>query len=402
MTTLVIDMSAGVAGDMLLGALLALAPELQERLQADLDALGVGPLPLAVSPVRTAGIAAISARVAVEQQADWQPAGHHHHGRHWREIRQIVDAAPLGERVRSRAQAAFALLAAAEGAVHGVDPEKIHFHEVGARDAIADVVGCCLLLEYLGIERIQATALVLGSGAVDCAHGRMPVPVPAVAEMIARCEAPHVRLAAQTGELTTPTGCALVCSLVDSWQGAAPGRLAAVGYGAGTRSIPGLANLVRVLRYAPGEDAAEVCELRTVVDDMTGEQIAWLIAQLLDAGALDAYALAATMKRGRPGHELCVLAAPEDENAIADQLLTASSAIGLRSRRVPRRILPRREETVVLDGHELRLKVVTTPDGGERAKPEAADVARVASALGRPFAAIQAQAIAAHRSGSGR
>ncbi|MFW5699227.1 MAG: nickel pincer cofactor biosynthesis protein LarC, partial [Planctomycetota bacterium] len=330
-------MSAGVAGDMLLGAMLALTPESGERLQRDLDALGTGPLPLRVEPVQVAGIAATAARVDVAQTADWQPERaheHHHHGRHWSEIRQIIAAAPLSERARGRAQAAFALLAEAEGAVHGVDPERVHFHEVGARDAIADVVGCCLLLDYLDVERIHATPLVLGSGTVACAHGRMPVPVPAVAEMLERTGAPHHRLTAQTGELTTPTGCALVCSLADSWQSPDPLRLSGIGYGAGTRTIPGLANLVRVLLYeAQPQTADTVCELRTVVDDMTGEQLGWLIEHLLAAGALDAYALPATMKRGRPGHELCVLAAPAAEDTIADLLLSGSSAIGLRSHR---------------------------------------------------------------------
>jgi pyridinium-3,5-bisthiocarboxylic acid mononucleotide nickel chelatase len=226
MTTLLIEMPSGIAGDMLLAGLLDLGADLA-RLQHDLLALGVGPVRIAAKRVRPSGIAAVQVDVVAEQEAQWDQRmaaahGHHHHGhdhqhgdghphdhdhpprlplsgaattaqphRPYRVIRDLLVAAPLPERVKDRAQRVFRLLAEAEAQVHGTAVDDIEFHEVGALDAIADVVGCCLALEQLGVDRVIAGALMPGNGSVRCAHGRMPVPVPAVAAMLAKSGAPH-------------------------------------------------------------------------------------------------------------------------------------------------------------------------------------------------------------------
>jgi uncharacterized protein (DUF111 family) len=308
MPTLLIEMPCGVAGDMLLAALADLGGDIA-RVQRDLLALGIGEIRIAATRVSVNGISALQADVDADQDALWSTGGsgsqHHHHQhdhdpghshghahdhqhapgtghghahdpepwhpaaasaaqaaagvprlaltphqphRPYRAIRDLIAAAALPPRVRERAQRVFRVLAEAEGQVHGVPCEAVEFHEVGAVDAIADVVGCCLLLEQLGVARIISSPLTPGNGSVVCAHGRMPVPVPAVAAMLSQRQAPWRQLADDTGELTTPTGCALVTALADAYLHPGSAQLLTtrrVGYGAGHRRIPGMTNAVR-------------------------------------------------------------------------------------------------------------------------------------------------------------
>ncbi len=427
MTTLFIEMPSGIAGDMLLAGLFDLGADAL-RVQQDLLCLGVGPIRIATKRVRPSGIAAVQVDVAAEQTAQWEQrlasAHGHDHGdghvhtheappklsltgaatpvhvhRPYHVIRDLVAAAPLAERVKSRAQRVFRVLAEAEAQVHGVSVDHVEFHEVGALDAIADVVGCCLALEQLGIDRVIAAPLLPGNGFVTCAHGRMPVPVPAVAVMLARTGAPHRQIAHETGELTTPTGCALVTALADDYL--RPGQELAftssrVGYGAGHKIIPGQLNAVRVSLVEPtGVARDQVCELRCQVDDSTGEQLAVLMADLLTAGVKDVYLTPVLMKKGRPGYELTVLAAPEQREDLTTLVLSRSSTIGVRHHLVDRTVLARRTASVSVHGHEIPLKVVTLPDGSERAKPEADAVREVARALSLPFDEVQREALAA-------
>jgi uncharacterized protein (TIGR00299 family) protein len=445
MPALIIDMPSGVAGDMLLGALLGCGGDL-ERLRTDLLALGLGPIGIEAKPVTRGSLRGWLVDVAADQQARWAPTGHahdhehphdhshehghghhhhhhevprvslagaattaepvhhHHHHRPYREIRDLIERAALAPRVKERAQRVFRLLAEAEGEAHGVAPEVVEFHEVGAIDAIADVVGCCLLLEQLGIDEIVAGPILPGSGTVRCAHGQMPVPVPAVTAMLARTGAPMKAIGWESGELTTPTGCALVCGLASRFIGGGAAsfggelRVLRSGYGAGHKDFERLVNLVRCtlvepLGGAPGADA--VAEIRCQVDDATGEQLAALVDDLLAAGALDALIAPVTMKKGRPGHLLTVLSPVAERERLCDLLLARSSTIGVRWEILARRTLPRRSATVRVEGREIALKIVRLPDGSERAKPEADDVARVARALGWSFARVQEAALRA-------
>jgi hypothetical protein len=332
--------------------------------------------------------------------------------RPYRIIRDILAAAALPTRVMQRAQAVFLVLAEAEGQVHGVSAEEVEFHEVGAVDAIADVVGCCLLLEQLDITRIISTPLLPGTGSVLCAHGRMPVPVPAVAAMLARRRAPWKQLADETGELTTPTGCALVTALADAYLHPGTAQVLTtrrVGYGAGHRRIAGMTNAVRLslideLEDAPPSTSDQVAEITCTIDDATGEQLAIVLEEVLAAGAKDAYLTAVHMKKGRPGHQLTVLADPGDLQRLTAFILSRSSSIGVRHRLLERTVLPRRSEQVVVDGQAIALKVVTLPDGQERAKPEAESVRAAAGILGRDFTSLQQAALAAYlaRAAAGR
>ncbi len=442
MRTLFIDMPAGVAGDMLRGALVGAGADLG-AIGSALDGLGVGRFALSASQVRRGSLMGHLVRVAAPPDADWsgsdlphlelgaaQPAGerlahqanastkgaaaaarHGEHGGHehghrpYRDIRALIARAGLPERARARAQAAFLLLAEAEGAVHGVPAEQVAFHEVGSLDAIADVVGACLALEQLGIDRVVASALVPGQGTVRCAHGEMPVPVPAVADMLARRSAPVRLLGWETGELTTPTGCALVLALADAFVGASAsptltGTLVAQGFGAGMRDPQRLANVVRVAILAESVPAGglaveQLVEASFQVDDATGEALAVLLADVLEAGALDAWLTPVVMKKGRPGHLVSVLARPENARGLTTVLLERSSTLGVRWHQVERTALPREMRTVAVDGHAIRVKVARLPGGGVRAKPEADDVAAAARALGRPFTIVSAEALAA-------
>ncbi len=408
MATLYIDMPSGVAGDMLLAALIACGAD-RARIEQDLLALGCGAICLAVEPVMAGPMAALRVTVDAEQEPRWiqgpstlksQPPPAQHEHRPYASIRDRLARTPLPGRVVSRAQRCFRLLAEAEGAVHGIAPELVEFHEVGSIDAIADVVGCCLALEQLAIDRVIAGPLLPGHGTVSCAHGRMPVPVPAVAEMLRRCAAPTRLIGWETGELTTPTGCALVCGLADGFLGAtAPqsGTIVATGTGAGRKTIPGLVNAVRCLVMAEagtGEPSAQLWQIEATIDDMTGEDLALAAARLLEAGARDSWIVPVLMKKGRPGSILCLLADDADRQRLADAMLMHTSSIGVRWHGVSRQILPRVSGEIYVRGQRIRTKTVTLPDGSTRCKPEAADIADAAVALGLPVGEIRRLAAA--------
>ncbi len=481
MRTLLIDMPSGVAGDMLLAALIGCGAN-PDRLRADLAR--ILPVEVKVKRINKGGLAAVRVEVEADQAATWNqpspvaidlraakpsdlpppataspsqahPLAQAHPHRPWRAIRDLLAAADLPARVKDRAQRVFRLLAEAEGAVHGIAADDVEFHEVGAVDAIADVVGCCLALEQLGIGAVIAGPFTPGQGTVSCAHGRMPVPVPAVAEILKRTGAPCRILGFETGELTTPTGAALVAALatrfIDGESPPARFHVRASGYGAGQREIPRLVNVVRCLvledlegaapakasatvaassgaatvvavRYDDDEAQADpvalaphpvpapvsssvtpdlltdrVVELRCQLDDATGEQLADLLDRVLAAGALDAWHTPVVMKKGRPGALFSLLATLPDRERLARLVLTHSPAIGLRWQELDRYVLPRRQETVLVAGQAIPLKIVRVPGGGERAKPEADAVAAAAHHLGWDFARVAAAALAAWR-----
>ncbi len=473
MPSLLIDMPSGIAGDMLLGALVGCGGDVA-RMREDLLVLGLGPIGVTATRVQVGGLAAWRVEVEAEQGARWSQGddaahahshahvhgdgdgGHHHHHhedlpklslkppsaastppvpastshhvhRPYRAIRELIAAAALAPRVKERSQRVFRLLAEAEGAVHGVAADEVEFHEVGAIDAIADVVGCCLLLEQLAIDEVVASSIVPGHGTVRCAHGLMPVPVPAVAAMLASTGAPMRALSWETGELTTPTGCALVCGLATRFigigigdvatpDGKAPSlstevgtwRVLASGFGAGGKRIPGLVNAVRCTLVAASTIASAdqhtsdcVVEIVCQVDDATGEQLAALVDEMLSAGALDAFLTPVVMKKGRPGHLITLIAPPAERERLSALLLSRSSSIGVRFHVMARQTLPRHAASVMVAGHVIALKVVTLPDGGERAKPEADDVGAAARALSWSFARVQEEALRAWSAGNG-
>ena len=405
---------AGTAGDMTMASLV--------HAGADPMAIAeiVGGLPLdgyalGFEPVLRCGIAATQAHVAVlgehehslldDHHHDHHPEhehGDHHHGdgdhRPYRVIRDLLQAADLPERVRDRTQRTFRVLAEVEGAMHRMEPDDVEFHEVGAVDAIVDIVGTCAALEVLGIDRIVCSPITVGQGTVHAAHGDLPNPAPAVVELLARRGAPS-RGVADGKELATPTGVALMTALADEFGPMPAFTVRSVGYGAGTADIPGRPNVVQVVvgdevaasvTPAPGQP---VQLFETNVDDATGEVIAHAIAALLTAGAYDAWATPIVMKKGRPAHTVHALCDPARAAEVSAVLVRETGSLGLRGTVTQRWPQQRTELMVQVQGHPVAVKMA---DG--RAKVEHDDAARAAAALGLPLREVLRQAAeAAHQ-----
>ncbi|HTD76244.1 MAG TPA: nickel pincer cofactor biosynthesis protein LarC, partial [Chloroflexota bacterium] len=382
------------SGDMLLGALLDAGVPLDD-LQAGLASLPITGWQLTAAPVQQHGLSGTRASVEVEASQE-QP----HRGLH--DVEAIVGGATgLPESVRERACGVFHRLAEVEAAIHATSVEAVHFHEVGAVDAIVDVVGVLLGLHLLEVDwsRIVCSGLPTGSGWVRASHGRLPVPAPATLELLRRAGAP-TRTTPETGEpsgeLTTPTGAALLTA-VASFGPPPPLRVERIGYGFGTRRLP-WPNAVRLWTGAlqAGASAAQldqVAQIETHLDDATPEQLGFAMERLLEAGALDVAFVPLQMKKNRPGVLVRVLARPADGHRFAELLLEHTSALGARVQVVERLIAARGEQMVETPWGPVRVKLKHL---GERslAAPEYEDCARVARAAGVPLSAVYAAATA--------
>lgn len=379
MSVVWIDASAGLAGDMLVGALLDAGGDLQAIRDAA-EALGLQAT-LSTEAVRRGGFAATKFHVEFDEK--------HHHHTHHSEIRSRIGGAGLPERTTARALAVFGRLAEAEAKVHGVPVEDVAFHEVGAVDSIVDIVGACLLLE--DVEVLVCTALPAGGGFVDTDHGRLAVPAPATLGVLGGW--PLVQ-DGRSGELVTPTGAALVAELAT--LGPMPSMaVSAQGYGAGTRDPKGWSNTARVVLGQPmrASSPTRVEVLEAQVDDLPGEQVPPLLDALLEAGALDAWATPILMKKGRPGLLISALARPSDADRISDALLRHSSTFGLRRHAADRRVLERRHVEVTTEFGVVRVKLGAMGDEILHAAPEFEDCKRLAAEAGVPVARVHGAAL---------
>lgn len=316
----------------------------------------------------------------------------------------MIAASPLSAWVKERATAVFWRIAEAEGKIHGRPAEEVHFHEVGAVDSIVDIVGACLSLEWLGRPRVLASPVVEGTGWVDCAHGRFPVPAPATLEILA-ARGVVVSQCEERQELVTPTGAALLAELVETF-GPLPGfRLERVGYGLGTRDNRTRPNVLRVLLGESGVGAAvsathdwesdRVAVLETNVDDLNPEVLGHFTGQALAAGALDVFHTAVQMKKGRPGTLLTVLCGVEDAERLAALMLTETSAFGVR-RTVAERWKLRREVREVTTAHgTVRVKLGWLDGRVVQAAPEFESCRAVAEAAAVPLKAVYEAALRA-------
>jgi uncharacterized protein (TIGR00299 family) protein len=369
----ILDPSAGISGDMTLGALLALGVPSAwlEELPAR---LGLDGVTVTIRDVRRCGVGCKQIEFAIPEQP---------HGRHVGELVRLVERAPLSPWVRERAVRAFRLVGEAEGRVHGVAPEKVHLHEVGAVDAVLDIVGGIEGFERLGVDAIYNLPVAVGSGWVEAEHGRLPVPAPATAILLEGVDAAHG--GPVEGEATTPTGAVLVRVLS---QGRPPAhwRLAASGWGAGQRDPQGYPNALRILVAEQAAEAARVSVLATDVDDMSPEYVEPLRQALMAAGALDVELWPVQMKKGRTGLRVEALAPPERAEAVTAALFQHSTTAGVRRWDAERATLPRRQVTVRMGPDvTVRVKVLERADGtGVRVKPEYDDVLAAAAALGKP------------------
>jgi pyridinium-3,5-bisthiocarboxylic acid mononucleotide nickel chelatase len=373
-----VNAAAGVAGDMLLGALVDAGAD-PDVIAATLGGLGVDGYALSFERVQRGGIASTCAHVVTDARA------HDHEHRPAKAITALLDAADLPGAVRATAQRVFDALADAEGAVHGIDPADVEFHEVGALDAIVDVVGVAAALHDLGVERLVSSPVATGYGTTRSAHGVLPNPPPAVTRLLASRAVPIVGVDTPM-ELSTPTGVAVLVALAEGFGALPAMTVERVGYGAGTADPRGRPNVVQVVVGTAATESATpqpgraAVQLEANVDDVTGEVLAHTIAALLAAGAHDAWATPIVMKKGRPAHTVHALADPADVESVAAVLLAETGSLGVRAATVTR--WPQRRHEVVVDvaGQPVRVKVAAG-----RAKPEHDDAEAAATALGRPL-----------------
>jgi len=367
----ILDPAAGISGDMTLGALLSLGVPAAwlEQLPGRLGLDGVG------VTIRDVSRASVGCR-QVEFTIPDQP-----HGRHVGALVKLVEGAPLSDWVKERAVRAFRLLGEAEGRVHGVAPEKVHLHEVGAVDAVLDIVGAIEGFEQLGVDAVYNWPAALGNGWVQAAHGRLPVPAPATALLLEGVDT--VSGGPVEGEATTPTGATLL-RVLSSGKPPAQWRLVSSGWGAGQRDPKHYPNALRILVAEQAAEAARVALLATDVDDMSPEYVEPLRQALVAAGALDVQTWPVQMKKGRSGFRVEVVAPEELADQVTAALFRHSTTAGVRRWVAERATLPRHQVTVHLSADvSVRVKVLEQPDG-IRVKPEYDDVLAAALALGRP------------------
>ena len=409
MKVLYLDCFSGISGNMFLGGLVALGlPEAE--LRSMLASLKVEGFNLEVEAVQKKGIAATHLDVRLhhhehehhhhqqEQSAHGHAGGHNHHGhaapepqhhhhhhehRHLPDIAALLQAAPLPEVVRERSLAVFHRLAEAEAKVHGTTPDKVHFHEVGAVDAIVDIVGTVYGLHYLGIEKIYASKVYTGSGFVDCAHGRMPVPAPATAELL--CGIPQAQGVIER-ELTTPTGAALLAALSDGFGAPPEGFLCErIAYGAGGWDLP-QPNVLRLclgtLDEKPEREAVVLLEAN--LDDLSPQITAYSAERLLKSGALDVWTTPVFMKKGRSGVVLSALCLPDKQGELEEVFFQETSTLGVRATPLKRRIQERAFQEVETPWGKVRMKL-----GEDNAMPEYEDCKKLAQEQGIPLKKVQ-------------
>ncbi len=364
------DCFAGAGGDMIVGALLDAGCDF-ETLKAQLLRLHAHGCSISADKVQRGGIAGTKFNVEISHE--------HHPHRHLGDILAMIDAAGLPARAADRAKKVFSRLGEAEAAVHNVPLDHVHFHEVGALDSIMDIVGACLAMEILGIDRVICSALPLGSGTIESDHGTLPVPAPATARLLVGAKTVPGLV---TGEAVTPTAAAILTTLAESFGDAPSLDLSGVGYGAGSRNQGPVPNLLRVMIGRDDKDGAHdvVVELSANIDDCTGEVIGATIEKLLSYGAMDAWAAPLVMKKSRPAWMLSALCAPGDAAALEKMLFEETTTFGVRRHVCERTKLARRHETVETPYGPLRVKVGRLGDKDVTAAPEFADCLAAAHA----------------------
>jgi len=381
-----VDCFSGASGDMFLGALVDAGLPLAD-LEEELAKLHLDEYTLSAERVRRAGLGGTKVTVTV---AGGSPR------RGPREVEAIIEQSDLDEPVKRQASAVFRRLAEAEAKVHGVGLEQVHFHEVGAVDALVDVVGTCAGLWRLGVSRVAASPVAVGHGYVSAAHGRLPVPAPATAELL---KGVPLRDCDEEGELTTPTGAALLVTLAESFSTIPPMRISSIGYGAGTRENKRVPNVLRLLIGEPTEagDGDTMWVLETNLDDVTGEVCGYLFERLFAAGAVDVFATPIQMKKNRPGVLISALTPVGAVAAVETALFAETTTFGVRRYAVARSTLEREHVEVTTEHGPVRVKVGRLDGKVTSAAPEYEDCRRVAETAGLALKTVYALAMDAFR-----
>lgn len=383
-----LDASSGISGDMFIAALLDAGLEEQPFL-AGLRTIAAGPFEFKRSRVLRSGLAGAHIEfIAPERQPH----------RHLSHIEKLISESGLPPRVKERALAIFTRLAEAEGKLHAKPPGEVHFHEVGAVDAILDIAGACLGVELLGVEELHCSPLNVGAGRVDAAHGSLPVPAPATAELL---KGLPVFSSGVDGELVTPTGAAIVATLATHFGPVPHMTIEQIGYGAGSHDFPNHPNLARIMvgEKAGGESTQDdvISVIQANVDDMSPQLFGFMMARALAAGALDVTCSAIQMKKNRPGLEITVLSKPETTEALSRILFEQTTTLGVRIHEVRRRVLERETVSVGTEYGTVRVKVAKIGGIRVNAAPEYEDCRRIAEEKSVPLKEVIAAATAAFR-----
>ena len=391
MKTLYIECNMGAAGDMLLASLAELTGDVK-ACEEKLNSLGIPDVTYNFEKSVKCGIEGTHARVialGVEEDEhmhehtheehthdhhDHEGEHHHHHHTHMSDIENIIGGLNVSDKVKQDALAVYGLIAEAESKAHGKEISEIHFHEVGTMDAVADIVGVCVLLEQIGADKIIVSPLATGYGQVRCAHGILPVPAPATASII---EGIPTYSGNVEGELLTPTGAALLKHFADSFGQRPVMAIEKIGYGMGKKDFA-KANMLRTFIGSSEDEGDKVIEFKFNVDDMTGEEIGYATGILMQEGALDVFTTPIGMKKNRPGILFTMLVKPEDKEKFARLVFENTTTIGIRYNEMDRFKLARREEKVLTKYGEVRVKV-TEGYGVIKAKPEYDDISAIAN-----------------------
>jgi uncharacterized protein (TIGR00299 family) protein len=416
---LYLECNMGAAGDMLMAALLELLPD-KELFLRRMNSLGLPGTRIECVPAEKCGISGTSIRVYVhgeeEKSADVHPAeiphehehehehGHHHHHHeneheHKHEhthgspysyggICSLIEGLDLAENVKAQALAVYKLLGEAEAAVHHVPMGDIHFHEVGTLDAVADIIGCCLLIHMLNVKSISASPIHVGSGFVRCSHGLLPVPAPATAYLLQGVPIYGGRI---NGELCTPTGAAILKHYVKRFGAMEPIMVSKIGYGMGSKDFEA-ANCVRAYLYDDNTETNEVTEIVCNLDDMTPEAIGYAAGLLMDSGALDVFNTPIVMKKGRPAIMLTCICKPEDTDRLSHLILLHTTTLGVRYRSMRRNVMTHQISSVETPYGSIRIKT-SSGFGITKSKPEYEDVKTSAKTHEMPFAQIHETAM---------
>jgi uncharacterized protein (TIGR00299 family) protein len=373
-----LDCQSGISGDMTLGALVDAGVDL-ERIRAGIDSLGLGGVRLVTSEVKRKGFR--GTHLVVEHQPE-------HAHRHLHHITDLIDKSEvITPRQKDLAKRIFTKLGEAEAKVHGTTIRKVHFHEVGAIDSIADIVGAAIGWDLLGVDRIVASPVPMGTGSIEIAHGRVNIPAPATAELLTGVPLAESHVAA---ELTTPTGAAILATMVDAYGPLPAMKIDRIGYGAGTRELADQANLLRLFvgESTDGLAADQVWVVETNLDDISGEVVGHCTTKLWEAGALDVYTTAIQMKKNRPGVTLTVLCQPEKIEKVEKILFRETTTLGVRRWPVSRHKMERKPHTVETEFGPIEGKLGWIAGEPPSFSPEFESCSRVANAKNVPLRAV--------------
>lgn len=372
MRILYYDCFAGISGDMNLGAMIDLGVD-ADYLESELQKLNIEGFHLEITKDLRRGISGTKATVIVEN-----PDNEKH--RHLRHVEEIIYNSTLSETVKSNSMKIFKLIAFAEAKVHQIEVERVHFHEVGALDSIADIVGAAICLDFLKVDRVMSSPIQLGGGTVKCAHGIMPVPAPATALIVANVP---VKLGLVQHEATTPTGAAILVAIVDEFTGQMNFQITKTAYGIGQRDVSEVPNVLRVFLSDTETEAGNVKEeiatvLECNIDDMNPEHYDFILEQLFNAGASDAWLVPVIMKKSRPANQLNVLCAPDKVLEMKKIIFSQSTTIGLREYTIKKSVLARTEKMVDTKYGKVRVKQSVFEGKVVRSKPEYDDCRAIA------------------------